>query len=97
MTARAYRKLRELVRVHGGRMDYLKKGYQWGAWRIELGGRVGIFPSVGARTFKFDPCYKLMKGRSGKTWNDFHNELEPEALERLRRFIASAEVRKRPR
>ena len=66
-------------------MVYERKGYRYGAWVIRLGDRRLIVEGRGDRSFPaIDRLYVPKRGVSNpSTWDDYENELVPDAGEQL--------------
>jgi hypothetical protein len=85
---RAYGKLRDIVERLGGKMEFERQGHRHGAWRILLEGKAAVIEAEGRRTFpKLDALY-VPAVADPKTWDDYRDELVPDAQKRLCDLLA---------
>jgi len=83
MSNRAYDEIRTLIEQHGGTMKYEKEGYEFGAWVIRIGGKTTVVEAPGIGAFpKLDRLY-VPKVKSPRGWDDYTNQLVPDAETRL--------------
>jgi hypothetical protein len=83
MSDHAYGKIRSLVESLGGSMYYEREGFRYGAWIITLGEKTKVFEASGDHLFpELDRLY-LPKVRHPRLWDNYLNELQPDAKSRL--------------
>jgi hypothetical protein len=83
MAKRKYDLVRTMVEEHGGKMWYERKGQPaGGAWMISYQGYEKAFPTVGHLFPGLDDLH-VPKVQFPKSWDDFKNELLPDAWEKL--------------
>ena len=82
---RAYDKLRAIIEHRGGRMYYQRAGFRHGAWQISLGAKARAIESTGRRLVpELDRLYiPLPRVENPTTWDDYSNELVPDAESQL--------------
>jgi hypothetical protein len=80
---RAYGKLRDIIERCGGSMTYRRQGYRYGAWKISLDGKTKIFESTGNRRLPALDRLYVPNVRNPKTWDDYSDELVPDAERQL--------------
>lgn len=83
MTGRAYDLVRTLVESLGGTMVYEKSGFPHGAWVINLGEKSKVFEAKGDQSFPELDKLHLPKVKKPRRWEDYQNELQPDAKSRL--------------
>lgn len=83
MTGRAYDLVRTLVESLGGTMVYEKSGFPHGAWVINLGEKNKVFEAKGDQSFPELDKLHLPKVKKPRRWEDYQNELQPDAKSRL--------------
>ena len=64
-------------------MAYRRQGYRHGAWEIFLNGKGAIIEATGRRSFPPLDSLFVPDRPSPKTWDDYRNELAPDAEQRL--------------
>jgi hypothetical protein len=80
---RAYGKLRDIIERRGGRMEYRRQGYRYGAWEISLKGKSAIIEAMGCKTFpKLDRLF-IPNSPHPKTWDDYGPELVADGERKL--------------
>ena len=80
----AYNLVRDMVSDHGGTMDYIKKGEGHdGSWLIKVAGKHTYFQVRERRCPGIDELHVRKPGLITNTWDDFKNELLPNAWELL--------------
>lgn len=80
----AYNLLRDLVAEHGGSMEFVQEGEgTGGSWLISVAGKRTYFPCQGQRFPGIDELHVRKPGLRTNTWEDFINELLPNAWELL--------------
>ena len=82
LTRRVYEEVRALVEAKGGKMDFVRKGYRWGAWVIQIDDLEGTFPSNGSGFPPLDRLYASSK-KNPSHWSDYDGDLLPDAEARL--------------
>lgn len=80
---RTYGKLRDIIEKRGGSMVYRRQGYRHGAWEILLDGKRAIIEATGRRSFPPLDSLFVSDMPSPKTWDDYRNELAPDAEQKL--------------
>ncbi|HMN11981.1 MAG TPA: hypothetical protein PKD55_06615 [Bellilinea sp.] len=92
MTTLVYQKVRSLLEKLGGTMDFLREGYPHGAWNLTLNGKQKIIEASGNRSFpELDHLY-IPKIRKPKHWEDYLNELAPDAEARLMSYFGLSKM-----
>ena len=81
-TRRVYEDIRALVEAKGGKMDFVRKGYRWGAWAIQIDGLERTFPSNGSGFPPLDQLYASSK-KNPSHWSDYNGDILPDAEESL--------------
>jgi len=74
-----YEALQAGIEARGGSMTFQKEGYQWGAWKVTLGQKEGIFPSNG-RGF---PDFDRLKVENPNHWRDYGLPLIDGAIDKM--------------
>jgi hypothetical protein len=83
MSEQPYGLVRALVESLGGSMTYKKSGFRFGAWVITKGEKNKIIEACGNQSFpELDKLYKP-KVKNPRNWDDYLNELQPDADFRL--------------
>jgi hypothetical protein len=90
VAGRAYGAIRSLVEDLGGSMAYEREGHRHGAWVIRIGARAVTVEANAERSFpELDrlhvPCVP-----HPRTWDDYLDELVPDAKARLLKMLDSA-------
>ena len=80
---RAYGSIRSLVERLGGSMAWAKRGYRHGAWIITIRDKRLVIPASGQQSFPSLDRLLVPLAADPKTWNDYTNELLPDAETRL--------------
>jgi len=80
---RAYGSIRSLVERLSGSMVWVKRGYRYGAWVITIGDKRMVIPASGNQSFPRLDRLLVPKATDPRTWNDYSNELVPDAEARL--------------
>jgi hypothetical protein len=80
---RAYGSIRSLVERLGGSMVWVKRGYRHGAWVITIGDKRMVIAALGNQSFPELDRLLVPLAADPKTWNDYSNELVPDAETRL--------------
>ena len=90
----AYDSVQELVERLGGTMGYQRAGYRHGAWIITIGEQRAVLEASGNRSFpELDTLYVARDGvQHPKHWDDYKNELVPDAEARLTALLASCQL-----
>ena len=87
---RAYGSIRSLVEHLGGSMVWAKRGYSHGAWLITIADRRVTIAASGKQSFpQLDGLLVPLKP-DPKTWNDYTNDLLPDAEARLLAMLRDA-------
>ena len=87
---RAYGSVRSFVEGLGGSMVWAKKGYRHGAWIVTIADKRMVIPALGEQSFpQLDGLLVPLKP-DPKTWNDYTNDLLPDAEARLLDRLAAA-------
>lgn len=87
---RPYGSIRSLVERLGGSMVWAKKGYTRGAWIITVRDKSLAIPASGKQSFpQLDGMLVPLKAHP-KTWNDYTNDLLPDAESRLLAMLRDA-------
>lgn len=80
----AYDLVINMVRDHGGTMEYHQKGHSTGGtWIIEVCGMKNSFPCYKHSFHGLDELYESKPGLPPKTFENYIHELIPEAWEKL--------------
>lgn len=80
----AYNLVRAMVAEHGGSMVRIQKGEgTGGSWFIKVAGKQTYFPIKNRRCPGIDELHVRKPGLITNTWDDFLNELLPNAWEIL--------------
>jgi len=80
----AYNLVRDMVSEHGGTMVYIKKGEGAdGTWFVQVAGKRTYFPVKDRRCPGIDELHVRKPGLITNTWDDFLNELLPNAWDLL--------------
>jgi hypothetical protein len=83
MSEKAYGLVHALVESLGGSMTFEKSGFRYGAWVITMGKISKIIEAGGDQSFpELDKLYKP-KVKNPRQWDDYMNELQPDAYFRL--------------
>jgi hypothetical protein len=83
IAGRVYDLVRSLVESLGGFMTYEKNDFRYGAWIITMGEKSKVFEAGGDQSFpEFDKMHKP-KVQHPQHWDDYLNELQPDAKSRL--------------
>lgn len=85
---RAYEEVHALLKTNGGKMKFVREGYQYGAWIITLNEKVHIARSNGSGYPDLDQLYVPKPG--DVNLNDYRNystTLKLDAWEQLRQLI----------
>ena len=77
--ARAYDKIRIIIEKHNGTMTFQREGSRHGAWTISLNGNTTTMELEGNSFFPELDKFYVPKVDEPKTWNDYKNELLPDA------------------
>lgn len=87
---RAYEEVRKLVEGElQGEMRYQREGYQWGAWIIEVNGKLTPLLSTGSGYPDLDQLYELKPGATNlNNWRSYTTTLKPNALEILKQVLS---------
>jgi len=80
---RAYGSIRSLVERLGGSMAWAKRGYRHGAWIITIRDKRLVIPASGKQSFPQLDGLLVPLTSSPRTWNDYSNDLLPDAETRL--------------
>jgi hypothetical protein len=92
MADRAYGLVRILIERNGGSMTYERKGYRYGAWIITLGEKSIVLKADGNQSFpELDRLY-VPKIQKPKDWNDYVDQLVPDAELRLFALFGTSPV-----
>jgi hypothetical protein len=85
---KAYREVLALLKSNGGKMDFVREGYQYGAWIITLSGKEHIALSNGSGYPDLDALYLPKPGDVNlNDYRSYTTTLKPDAWERLRRLF----------
>ena len=87
---RAYGSVRSLVEGLGGSMVWAKKGYRHGAWIVTIADKRMVIPALGEQSFRQLDGLLVPLKPDPKTWNDYTNELLPDAEVRLLDMLAAS-------
>ena len=83
MAKRAYDLVRTMVEEHGGSMWFQRKGQpHGGSWVVSYQGMEKAFPTAGHSFPGLDDLH-IEKKAHPQTWDDYKNELRPNAWEGL--------------
>lgn len=81
---RAYEEVHSLLGSNGGKMEFVREGYQYGAWIITLNGKVHIALSNGSGYPDLDQLYVPKPGDVNlNDYRSYTSTLKPDAWERL--------------
>lgn len=83
MSRRAYDAIRTLVEQRGGSMTFEHEGYRHGAWIIRIGESSATIEADANRSFQQLDCFYVPRVPNPKQWDDYSNELVPDAVARL--------------
>ncbi|HQH22579.1 MAG TPA: hypothetical protein PLJ89_10925 [Thermoleophilia bacterium] len=87
---RAYGSIRSMVEKLGGSMVWARRGYRYGAWIVTIADRRMIIPASGEQSFpQLDGLLVPLKAHP-RTWNDYTNDLLPDAESRLLAMLRDA-------
>jgi hypothetical protein len=85
---RVYEELRSGIEQLGGTMIWLRSGYRYGAWKVDLNGKSAIFESNGQGFPGLDELYKpLVEGTKPSHWSGYSKQLTEGAIEELVRKL----------
>src|SRR5450756_2472105 len=88
----AYDSIQALVERLGGTMIYQRAGYRYGAWIITIGEQRAVLEASGNRSFPpLDTLY-VPRVPHPKHWDDYKNELVPDAEAGLMALLGSCEL-----
>jgi len=96
MANRAYDSIRAIVERLGGSMLYEREGYRHGAWVIRIDENTATIEASGDRSFpRLDGLY-LPRVPHPKRWDDYSNELVPEAEAKLLSMLRITTIKAKP-
>lgn len=87
---RVYEEVHSLLAENGGKMEFVREGYQYGAWIITLNDKVHIALSNGSGFPDLDQLYVPKPGDDDIDLNNYRNyttTLKSDAQERLLRLF----------
>lgn len=90
MANRAYDLVRSLVEDLGGTMFWERQGHPHGAWVIRVRDRDLVVEARGDRSFPMLDRLYVPRTADPKAWDDYANELLPDAERRLRTLLQYA-------
>jgi hypothetical protein len=85
---KAYEEVRSLLNFKGGKMEFERKGYQYGVWILTWNGNEHIARSNGSGYPDLDQLYVPKPGDVNlNDYRSYTSTLKPDAWERLRQLF----------
>ncbi len=86
---RPYQEIIDLVQAHGGTMEYIRTGYQWGAWIVRIGNKERVFRSNGSGYPDLAHLYVVRPRVSNPShWRDYSLVLVDGAWEKFMKLFS---------
>jgi len=92
MVYRSYGLIRSIIERHGGSINYVRRGYRYGAWVIEIGDTTKIIEAEGNQSFPELDRFYVPKIQDPKHYYDYYDQLIPEAEEQLLSWLGNSLV-----
>lgn len=85
---KVYEEVHVLLKSNGGKMDFVREGYQYGAWIISWNGKEHIALSNGSGYPDLDTLYVPKSGDVNlNDYRSYTTTLKPDAWERLQKLF----------